>query len=130
MFWKFIPPPWTQQKPITLKYPPVGARTGGRTPQQTVQMIGTPKARVPKTVSVDLGVVDILIEDYGRKITFTGGGLKTSVGQNLPGATRGMSIDGGKLVLPASFQPKKRIVRKVKRPTKRTWIEPEAHSIT
>jgi hypothetical protein len=91
LFWKYIPPPWVQEKPITLKHPPKGAKTGGRTPQETVQMIGTPEARVPKSVSVHLGVVDILIDNYGQTISFTG---KKKTPYKVP--TTGMSI-------PASF---------------------------
>jgi hypothetical protein len=91
--WKYIPPPWKQEKPISLRHPPVGAQfIGAKTPKQTIQMIGKPKARVPKSVSVDLGVVDILIENYGEKISFTGEGEMTSVGGSIAGTTRGMSI--------------------------------------
>ena len=93
LFWKYIPSPWTQEKPITLKYPPVGAKyIGEKTPQKTIQMIGKPKARIPKSVSIDLGVVDIKIDNYGREISFTGHGLKTVAGGSIPGAAKGMSI--------------------------------------
>ena len=105
IFWKFIPPPWNQQKPITLKNPPHGAiNTGGRTPQQTIQMIGKSGARVPKTASVDLGVVDILIDDYGKAIRFVGRGLETQVGSL--SKTTGMSVPGAS----AGFRRKVRIV--------------------
>jgi len=99
--WKYIPPPWMQEKPISLRHPPLGAKNiKERTPQQTVQMIGKPKAKVPKDVAVDLGVVDIFISDYGKKIRFTGEGEKTSVGKSLAGTTKGMSIPGiGKMVV-------------------------------
>jgi len=76
-----------------LKHPPLGAlRTGERTPEKTIQMIGKPAAKVPKTISLDLGVVDILIEDYGQRISFTGGGEKTVAGSSIAGTTKGMSI--------------------------------------
>jgi hypothetical protein len=91
--WKYIPPPWKQEKPITLRHAPHGAtKTGGRTPQETIQMIGKPQAKVPKSASIDLGVVDIFIDDYGQKIRFTGHGETTSVGQSMASATKGMSI--------------------------------------
>ena len=93
LFWKYIPPPWRQEKPITLKHPPVGAKfIGAKTPEQTIQMIGKSKAKVPKSASIDLGVVDILIDNYGKDISFTGHGLETVVGSSIAGATKGMSI--------------------------------------
>ena len=91
--WKYIPPPWRQAKPITIFHPPIGAQNiGGRTPKETIQMIGKPRAKVPKSVSVDLGVVDILIDNYGRRIRFTGEGLKTVAGGSIASTTKGMSI--------------------------------------
>ena len=57
-------------------------------------MIGKPKAKVPKTVTIDLGVVDIKIDDYGRSISFTGGGLETVAGHSILSPTKGMSIPG------------------------------------
>lgn len=99
-FWKYIPPPWTLEKPISLRHPPLGAKTDGKTPKQTVQMVGKPRAIVPKSVSVDLGVVDITIENYGRDIKFKGGGTKTVVGQSLPSPTVGMSVTEGALEAP------------------------------
>jgi hypothetical protein len=96
MFWKYIPPPWVQEKPISLKYPPEGAKNiGERTPEQTIQMLGDPGAKVPKEVAIDLGVVDIMIKNYGKDIKFTGKGLETVVGKSLSTATKGMSIPGG-----------------------------------
>jgi hypothetical protein len=91
--WKYIPSPWTQAKPITLKYPPVGAkRVGETTPANTIQMIGKPKAKVPKSASIDLGVVDIRLSNYGKEITFTGKGLETVAGGGVASTTKGMSI--------------------------------------
>ncbi len=91
--WYYIPPPWTQEVPISLSYPPLGAKYAEETtPEKTIQMIGEPKAKVPKSVSIDLGVVDILISDYGQKISFTGHGEETKVGKSLNIPTRGMSI--------------------------------------
>jgi len=90
--WKYIPPPWSQEKPITLYAPPVGAvRTEGRTPSETVQMIGDPGARVPQTISIDLGIADIEVSEHGRRIKFSGKGLETDVGGK-PSPTQGMSI--------------------------------------
>jgi len=89
--WKYIPPPWSQEKPSTLYAPPIGAvRIGARLPTQTIQMIGRPGARVPKTISIDLGVADIEVSDYGRRIKYTGRGLETDVGGD-PSKTTGMS---------------------------------------
>ena len=47
---------------------------------------------MPKSGSIDLGVVDIFFDDYGQTIDIKGEGEKTVVGMNLPGATKGMSI--------------------------------------
>lgn len=91
--WKYIPPPWKQEKPITIFHPPLGARyIGEKTPEKTIQMIGKSKAKVPKSVSIDLGVVDIRISNYGREIAYTGKGLETVVGQSIAESTKGMSI--------------------------------------
>jgi hypothetical protein len=91
--WYYIPPPWMQETPISLDYPPLGAKNAEETtPDKTIQMIGEPKAKVPKSVSIDLGVVDILISNYGKSIKFTGHGLETKVGKSLNIPTRGMSI--------------------------------------
>lgn len=94
LFWKYIPPPWDQKKPITLIHPPEGADISGRTPKETIQMIGQPGADVPKEVSIDLGIVDIYISNYGKSIEFSGGGQKTEVGKRLGGSTMGMSVTG------------------------------------
>jgi len=93
LFWKYIPSPWSQAKPITLKYPPIGAKAiYEKTPQKTIQMIGKPKAKVAKSVSIDLGVVDIKIDNYGKAISFTGKGLETIAGGSVASTTKGMSI--------------------------------------
>jgi len=57
-----------------------------------VQMIGRSKAKVPKTISIDLGVTDIYVTDRGRHIEFGGGGLGTNVGKRIESPTKGMSI--------------------------------------
>jgi len=57
-------------------------------------MIGKPGAKVPREITVDLGVVDIIIKDYGKKIEFKGGGLETVAGKSLASTTKGMSIPG------------------------------------
>ena len=54
-------------------------------------------------------MVDILIDNYGKDISFTGHGLETVVGSSISGASKGMSI-------PASGIMK---VKRGKRPTHR-----------
>ena len=90
-----------QEKPVTLKYPPLGAvNIGEKTPAKTIQMVGKPKAKVPKEVAIDLGIVDIFISDYGKTIRFMGEGEKTVVGKSIAGTTKGMSIPGtGRMVV-------------------------------
>lgn len=97
MFWQYIPPPWTQDKPITLSkgVTPMGARfTDLRTPDETIQMIGKAGAPVPETISVDKGVVDILVTEGGKRIAFSGGGLATNVGLSIDSNVVGMSLSG------------------------------------
>lgn len=90
---KYIPPPYDQPKPLSLiGQEPEGWRDLGRTPAETLQVIGVAK-KVPKSVSVDLGFSDILITD-GKTIQFAGKGLVTDVGKRLPSPTRGMSVSG------------------------------------
>ena len=91
--WKYIPPPWDMDKPLSLGAPPAGAiRTEMRTPKETIQLVGRPRVRVPENVSVDLGVVDIHITNFGRNIEFAGSGLETDVGKRIVGPEKGMSI--------------------------------------
>ena len=91
--WRYIPPPWTQSKPETLYAPPIGAKNiDSSNPYTTVQRIGKSGSVVPKTISIDLGVTDALISDYGKRIAFSGRGQDTDVGERLPSATKGMSI--------------------------------------
>jgi len=99
--WKYIPPPWDMDKPLTLvgKVPTGAINTGLRTPRETVQMIGKPKAVVPKSISIDLGVVDIYVTNYGKNIKFGGRGMETDVGKRLSSPTKGMSIDGAEAPL-------------------------------
>jgi len=61
---------------------------------------------VPESVSVDLGVVDIFISDYGRQIKFTGHGEETKVGKSLNIPTRGMSIPAMSPMRVAKFKRK------------------------
>ena len=76
MFWKYLTPPWTQAKLATLKQAPTGAvRTDGRTPEQTIQMIGDPGTRVPKTAEIDLGIFKIRVSQYGKEIKFIKKGI-------------------------------------------------------
>jgi len=94
LFWKHIAPPWTQKKPFTLPkgIAPLGAvRTHLRTPAETIQVIGSSKG-VPETISIDLGITDAYISNYGTKIDFTGEGEHTDAGISLDSPTVGMSI--------------------------------------
>lgn len=96
MFWQVITPPYNMDKPITLRKGvlPLGAkRTDGRTPEETVQMIGTAGANVPQRISVDKGVTDIFIEDGGQRIIFGGGGDRTNVGTRIDSNLTGLSIE-------------------------------------
>lgn len=114
--WYYIPPPWTQETPISLSYPPLGAKNAEETtPDKTIQMIGKPKAKVPESVSIDLGVVDIFITDYGRSIKFTGHGEETKVGKSLNIPTRGMSIPATAPMRVAKFKKRSNGHRKVER---------------
>jgi len=95
--------------PVSIFGTPKGAKFAGETtPEKTIQMIGEPRAKVPKDVSIDLGVVDIYISDYGRSIEYKGRGLETKVGKSLSEATRGMSI-------PASSPMRVRHIKKRKK---------------
>jgi hypothetical protein len=114
LYWKYIPPPWNQKKPITLKNAPHGAvNAGSRIPKQTIQMIGKPGATVPKTASVHLGIVDILIDDYGRTIRFVSRETRNGT------PTTGLSVPGGAV----GPRRKVRIIHshKVKRKGKRNY---------
>lgn len=98
MFWKYIPPPFVDRKPITLPKGavPIGAKyTGSNVPSETIQQIGETDAEVPESVSVDLGVADVYITDYGKKIEFAGKGLQTNVGSRIKSTVKGMSIPAG-----------------------------------
>ena len=89
---KYIPPPYDVQKPISLiGKQPEGWRELGRTPEETIQVIGESEAEVPKVISVDLGVVDVFIYE-GQRIEFKGGGEETNVGTRIDEPTMGMSV--------------------------------------
>ena len=47
---------------------------------------------IKKHISIDKGVVDIIISEGGKRIEYRGGGLKTDAGQRIPSPTTGMSI--------------------------------------
>ena len=47
---------------------------------------------VPARLSIDLGVVDAFITNYGRAISFQGKGERTDVGERLDSPTQGMTI--------------------------------------
>ena len=92
MGWRSLPPPYDAKKPLWSKLPPVGARVGGRTPAETIQVIGNPK-KMPKEVRVDLGVTDIIIKGGAKPtIQFTGHGMKTDIGTRIPGPETGLSL--------------------------------------
>ena len=121
--WKYIPPPYDQARPISLgRTPPLGAKIGGRTPQETLQIVGQPRASVPDKVAIDLGIMDIVIH-RGRDIEFRSGGAETDVGTTLPSPTTGMSvvegdslleIDDTTLGVPATQDRKRRKISKKK----------------
>ena len=129
MFWKYIPPPWNQGKPITLPkgVTPVGAiNTGLRTPQETVQMIGKPGAKVPESVSVDLGAFDLEISDSGRTIRFVSGGEETDVGGDIGSLTTGMSIPSrgiGRRVVTATPRRQRPKQRPPRRGRRESWLD-------
>lgn len=89
-------PPYTAKKPLWSKLPPKGARVGGRTPAETIQII-KPSGREPKRLSIDLGVTDIFIKGGSKgvrpTIEFRGHGMKTDVGTRIPGPETGLSLD-------------------------------------
>lgn len=91
---KYIPPPFNQLKPISLlDQVPAGWREKGRTPEDSIQIIGSSKG-VPSYIPIDLGVTDafITVSSGVPHIEFKGGGLNTDVGKRIPGTTKGMSI--------------------------------------
>ncbi len=119
LFWKYIPPPYDMDKPITLPrgVTPIGAvNTELRTPQETIQMIGQSREIKPRDISIDLGVVDAFITAGGTRIDFTGKGLETDVGTRLPSPTKGMSIDGAYPGMPVYNEGARRSVIKKKKP--------------
>ncbi len=101
--WKYIAPPWTAKKPTSLRRGaiPMGAvRTDLRTPQETVQMVGrSRKARVPQSLSVDLGIADIFVTNAGRTIHYKGKGEQSNVGSSIDSATQGMSIPADRFLV-------------------------------
>jgi hypothetical protein len=91
--WKWIAPPFDQEKPYTLTAPPIGAvRTDSRIPKETIQMIGELGAPVPDRVTIDQGKVDILVSESGKRIEFFGKGEGTDYGKRIVSPTTGMSI--------------------------------------
>ena len=89
-FWKIIPPPYNQPKPITAKRPPVGVKAQDGTPQETLAFVG---GKVPdRDISFDLGVTDGYIDVSKRRILFTGKGMVTNVGKRIKSHTKGLSI--------------------------------------
>jgi len=97
--WKWIAPPFTQDKPYTLTSPPIGAvNKDSIKPHETIQMIGKPDAPVPERVTIDQGAVDLLVSEGGKRIEFFGGGLATDYGKRLASPTTGLSIPGGDLI--------------------------------
>ena len=94
-FWKYLPPPWTQRRILTLPIGviPMGAiNIGLRTPKETIQMIGKADAEVPQSISADMGITDVEIFNYGKDIRFSGRGTLSNVGERIESTTIGMSI--------------------------------------
>ena len=100
--WYYVPPPYDMDKPISLSAPPMGAvRTDSVNPYETIQMIGRSRtARVPQSVSIDIGITDAFITDYGRTITFKSKGTQTDVGTRIPSTTVGMDTPASEDVNP------------------------------
>jgi len=95
IFWKYIPPPYDQPKPITLPkgVSPTGADTsGGNSPYTTVQRIGGSGSAIPEKIAIDLGVTDAFITNSGGKISFSGSGEETNVGERIDSPTKGMTV--------------------------------------
>lgn len=95
MFWRAIPPPYTQEKPDTLKYPPQGVTKfakGEGSAYKTAQVIGGREAVKDYLVDVDMGVVDVFTEGARDRIRFSGGGLRTNVGKRMPSKVKGMTV--------------------------------------
>jgi len=99
--WKYIPPPYKRSKPVSLGgTPPMGAKVGGRTQKETLQIIGEAKARVPRRIDIDLGWTDIVVMN-GEEIESSGAtGLETNVGTRIDSPTKGMSVDGAGISRP------------------------------
>jgi hypothetical protein len=92
--WYYIPPPWDMDAPIPLRTAPKGANNPtGTVPEETLQVIGKPRSRVPREIAIDIGAFDALVSDYGRRIQFSGHGVKTDVGTRVPSTTRGMAVN-------------------------------------
>jgi len=93
--WWYIPPPYDLKEAISLSAPPHGAKfTDSIVPMETIQVIGSPRSKVPRLVRKDLGWTDIEIVN-GREIRFTSGGEKTDVGTRRPETGRGIEIFNG-----------------------------------
>lgn len=96
--WYYIPPPYNQNKPISLSAPPVGAQNiDSIRPSETIQIVGRARAGVPRKVAVDLGFVDIIVVN-GSRISFAGGGEQTNVGTRIESPTVGMEVEDGDLM--------------------------------
>lgn len=90
--WKWIPPELigkTNVKPYTLPrgVTPKGARITGRTPAETIQLVGG--GTLP-TISVNLGKVNVYVAENASGIAFEGRGDLTDVG-TMGSTTVGMS---------------------------------------
>jgi hypothetical protein len=98
IFWKYVPPPYNQLKPVTLAkgVSPVGADlSGGNSPYTTIQKIGESTSPVPSKLSTDDGVVDVFVSGGGTSIQFVGKGEQTNVGKRIASTTQGMSVEDG-----------------------------------
>lgn len=100
LFWKWIPPEDFRNgvKPRTLPrgVSPIGADlSGGNSPYTTIQRIGKSSVVVPERISIDEGITDAFITDYGRNISYSGKGERTDVGERLSSTTKGMTVGAG-----------------------------------
>lgn len=99
--WLIIESPWTQNDVTVSLTPPPEATVLEGTPQETLKFTG----KIPwKTMSIDYGDLDIVINVEGReiveivktvgaiKIDSTGRGSLTDIGKRLPSTMKGISI--------------------------------------
>ncbi len=138
--WKWIPPsligmsnvkPYSLPKGVT----PRGARTTGRTPVETIQLVGG--GSMP-TISVNLGKVNVYVAENAGGIAFEGKGELTDVG-TMGSTTVGMSSPAKGHAYAADYYPQhsvsrtaistghvNRLTRGVNRPEALAGLQPSA----